>query len=72
MIYSFSPFGFEGSIITVEVDLRRGIPATDIVGLADVACAYGKSHDNTFKGGSLYNISRKLSVTLGIEPLSLW
>ena len=35
MIYSFSPFGFEGSIITVEVDLRRGIPATDIVGLAD-------------------------------------
>ena len=35
MIYSFSPFGFEGSLITVEVDLRRGIPATDIVGLAD-------------------------------------
>ena len=37
MIYSFSPFGFEGSIVTVEVDLRRGIPATDIVGLADSA-----------------------------------
>ena len=37
MIYSFSPFGFEGSLITVEVDLRRGIPATDIVGLADSA-----------------------------------
>lgn len=36
-IYSFSPFGYEGSIITVEVDLRRGIPATDIVGLADSA-----------------------------------
>lgn len=34
-IYSFSPFGYEGSLITVEVDLRRGIPATDIVGLAD-------------------------------------
>ena len=34
-IYSFSNFGYEGSLITVEVDLRRGIPATDIVGLAD-------------------------------------
>jgi magnesium chelatase family protein len=37
MIYSFSPFGYEGSLVTVEVDLRRGIPATDIVGLADSA-----------------------------------
>ena len=35
MIYSFSNWGYEGSLITVEVDLRRGIPATDIVGLAD-------------------------------------
>ena len=35
MIYSFSPFGYEGSIVSVEVDLRSGIPATDIVGLAD-------------------------------------
>lgn len=35
MIYSFSPFGYDGSIVSVEIDLRRGIPATDIVGLAD-------------------------------------
>ena len=34
-IYSYSPFGYEGALVTVEVDLRRGIPATDIVGLAD-------------------------------------
>ena len=34
-IYSYSPFGFDGALVTVEVDLRRGIPATDIVGLAD-------------------------------------
>lgn len=34
-IYSFSPFGYEGSLVTVEVDLRRGIPAIDVVGLAD-------------------------------------
>lgn len=34
-IYSFSPFGYEGALVTIEVDLRRGIPAIDIVGLAD-------------------------------------
>lgn len=34
-IYSFSPFGYEGAIVSVETDLRRGIPATDIVGLSD-------------------------------------
>lgn len=36
-IYSFSPFGYEGALVTVEVDLRRGIPAIDLVGLADNA-----------------------------------
>ncbi len=36
-VYSFSPFGYEGSLVSVEVDLRRGIPAVDIVGLADGA-----------------------------------
>ena len=36
-IYSFSPFGYGGSIISVEVDLRHGIPATDIVGISDGA-----------------------------------
>lgn len=42
-IYSFSPFGYDGSIVSVEVDLRRGIPATDIVGLAD--CAVKESRE---------------------------
>lgn len=36
-IYSFSPFGYEGALVNVEVDLRRGIPAIDLVGLADGA-----------------------------------
>lgn len=36
-IISFSPFGYEGALVTVEVDLRRGIPAVDLVGLADNA-----------------------------------
>lgn len=36
-IYSFSPFGYEGSLVTVEVDLRKGVPGLDMVGLADGA-----------------------------------
>ena len=36
-VYTFSQFGYEGSLVEVEVDLRRGTPAVDIVGLAD-AC----------------------------------
>ena len=33
-IISFSPFGYEGSLVTVDVDLRRGFPEVDIVSLA--------------------------------------
>ncbi|MBO4858714.1 MAG: YifB family Mg chelatase-like AAA ATPase [Treponema sp.] len=36
-IYSFSPFGYEGSLVSIETDLRRGIPAYDIVGISDGA-----------------------------------
>ncbi|MBE6350908.1 MAG: ATP-binding protein [Spirochaetaceae bacterium] len=36
-IVSFSPFGYEGALVIVEVDLRRGIPSCDVVGLADCA-----------------------------------
>ena len=36
-IIGFPPFRYEGSLVTVEVDLRRGIPAVDLVGLADNA-----------------------------------
>lgn len=39
MVRSFSPFGYESSMVTVEVDLRRGIPAVDVVGLADGSVA---------------------------------
>ncbi len=34
-IYSFSPFGYEGALVAVEADIRKGIPSVDIVGLAD-------------------------------------
>ena len=35
IIHAYQPFGYEGNDILIEVDLRKGIPATDIVGVAD-------------------------------------
>lgn len=34
-IKTYAPFGYEGAICSVEVDLRQGIPSVDIVGFAD-------------------------------------
>ena len=34
-IYSFEPYGYEGSLVSVEVDLRSGVSATDVVGISD-------------------------------------
>ena len=36
-IVSFSRFGYGGEIVKIETDLRKGIPATEIVGLPDGA-----------------------------------
>ena len=36
-IVSFSRFGYDGEIVKIETDLRKGIPATEIVGLPDGA-----------------------------------
>lgn len=36
-VFSYLPIGFNGTIISVEVHIRRGLPGTDIVGLPDGA-----------------------------------
>jgi magnesium chelatase family protein len=33
-LFAHEPSGFEGCLVTVEVDIRRGIPGIDLVGLA--------------------------------------
>lgn len=37
VIFGYAPVGMVGELVTVEVDLRRGIPGVDIVGLPDDA-----------------------------------
>ena len=36
-VFSYASAGFDGTIISIEVDVRRGIPGIDIVGLPDIA-----------------------------------
>ncbi len=39
---SYEPVGFEGEIVRVEVDIRRGLPGVDLVGLPDNAVREAK------------------------------
>ncbi|WP_319562387.1 YifB family Mg chelatase-like AAA ATPase [Marispirochaeta sp.] len=41
-IYSYASFGYEGELVTVEVDLRPALPGIEIVGLPDSAIREAK------------------------------
>jgi len=36
-VYAYAPTGFDGGLVRVEVDIRRGLPAFDLTGLPDDA-----------------------------------
>ena len=42
VISSHAPVGIEGQLVTVEVDIRRGLPGIDVVGLPDGAVREAK------------------------------
>ncbi len=42
VISSHAPVGIEGQLVTVEVDIRRGLPGIDVVGLPDGAVRESK------------------------------
>lgn len=41
-MYSYEPIGYTGTVVSVEVDIRRGIPSTEVVGLAGHAVREAK------------------------------
>lgn len=69
-IVSFSPFGYEGSIVTVEVDLRRGIPAVDIVGLADGAIKESRERMHSAIINSGFDFPKE-RVLISLSPADL-
>ena len=69
-IYSFSPFGYEGSLVTVETDLRQGIPAVDIVGLADGAIRESRERVMAAYRNSCFDFPRE-RVLMSLSPADL-
>lgn len=69
-IFSFSPFGYEGALVTVEVDLRRGIPSVDIVGLADGAVKESKERMNAAIRNSGFEFPSE-RVLISLSPADL-
>ena len=65
IIQTFTPFGYEGSMVTVEVDLRKGIPAVDIVGLADSeVSSFRERLRSAFKNQGLEFPSERVLISL--------
>ncbi|MBN2049941.1 MAG: YifB family Mg chelatase-like AAA ATPase [Spirochaetales bacterium] len=65
-ITSFAPTGFEGEIVKVEVDLRRGIPGIDIVGLPDGAVREARDRVRAAIRNSGFQVPRdRVLINLG-------
>ena len=69
-VFSFSPFGYEGSLVSVEVDLRRGIPAVDLVGLADGAVKESRERMRSAIRNSGYEFPPE-RVLISLSPADL-
>ena len=69
-IFSFSPFGYEGALVSVEVDLRRGIPAVDVVGLADGAVKESRERMRSAIRNSGYEFPPE-RVLISLSPADL-
>lgn len=69
-IFSFSPFGYEGSLVAVEVDLRRGIPSVDLVGLADGAVKESRERMRSAIRNSGYDFPLE-RVLISLSPADL-
>ena len=69
-IFSFSPFGYEGAVVAVDVDLRRGIPAVDIVGLADNAVKESRERMRSAILNSGYEFPKE-RVLISLSPADM-
>ena len=70
-IYSFSPFGYDGSLVNVEVDLRSGIPAVDIVGLADSCVAGSRERVRSAIANSGFEFPSE-RILIALSPADLY
>ncbi len=69
-ILGFAQFGYEGEIVKVETDLRRGIPATDIVGLPDGAVKEARERVRAAIRNSKLEFPRE-RILINLSPANL-
>ncbi len=69
-ILGFAQFGYEGEIVKVETDLRRGIPATDIVGLPDGAVKEARERVRAAIRNSNLNFPKE-RILINLSPANL-
>ncbi len=70
VITSFARFGYEGEIVKVEADLRRGIPAIDIVGLPDGAIREARERIRAAIRNSGFDYPRE-RILINLSPANL-
>ncbi len=69
-IYSAAPVGFEGRVIEIETDITRGLPAMQIVGLANKSIDEAKERVKSALVNSLLDYPTK-RLTINLAPAEL-
>ncbi len=69
-IWSFSADGYDGNLVRIEVDLRRGIPGVDIIGLPDSAVLESRDRIRAAIRNSGYEFPRE-RVLINLAPAGL-
>ena len=69
MVLTFAKFGYDGALVSVEVDVRNGIPAVDIVGLADGGVREFRERMKAALGASGFAIDRRVLISLSPADL---
>ena len=70
VIFGYAPVGMVGELVTVEVDLRRGIPGVDIVGLPDDAVRESRERVRAAIRNSGFEFPRD-RVLINLSPVGL-
>lgn len=70
IVTSHAPLGIEGKIISVEVDLRSGIPGIDIVGLPDGAVKEARERVRVAIRNSGYKFPTK-RILVNLAPAAI-
>lgn len=70
MIYGFNSFGYEGFLFKVETEVKDGVPAIDIAGLADSRVSSTRELVRTAIEQSGFEIPQK-RILVSLSPLDL-